>query len=149
MTFNGTVGTLTSSGSKCYLTTGTTKSFLIGKSAATTAWDGTMYFNENVWFEGVNLYAKSDENLKTIKDNVNIPIEKLIEIRKVYYNYLNNDVTDMGVIAQDIYKICPEIVYVNDDGYLAVAYNKLSVLALLAIDELNKRIKELENIIGE
>ena len=149
MTFNGTVGTLSSDGSKCYLMSGTTKSFLIGKSAATAAWDGTMYVNGNVWFEGVNLYASSDENLKTIKDNVSIPIEKLIEIRKVYYNYLNNDVIDMGVIAQDIYKICPEIVYINDEGYMSVAYNKLSVLALLAIDELNKRIRELENIIGE
>ena len=60
----------------------------------------------------------------------------------------------IGVSAQEIKEIYPEIVSENTDGYLSVAYDKLSVVALAAvdklddeIDELKERIQKLEKII--
>jgi hypothetical protein len=47
------------------------------------------------------------------------------------------------MIAQDIQKIYPELVY-EDGGHLSLAYDKLSVIALEAIDVLNEKNKELE-----
>ena len=119
---------------------------MIGKSTNTAGWAGTFYVNSNVWFEGSNLYASSDERLKNIKENAVFTLEDVSNIRKVYYTYKNDETNklELGVIAQDVQTICPQIVSVDDEGYLSVAYDKLSVVALSAIDELYQRVKKLE-----
>ena len=43
-------------------------------------------------------------------------------------------------------KYYPEIVNTDENGFMSVSYEKLSIVALAAIDKLNERIKELENI---
>jgi hypothetical protein len=132
------------------MTAATTKAFLIGKSSASTGWDGAMYVNGSVWFQGANLYASSDERLKKINKELNVTLDQLLEIRKVYYTYILNEEKniEVGTIAQDIQKICPELVDVSNEGYLSVAYNKLSLLAFAGIDELEKRILNLETKIN-
>jgi hypothetical protein len=52
------------------------------------------------------------------------------------------------MIAQDVQKIYPELVY-KDGGRLSLAYDKLSVIALEAIDVLNEKNKELEKRINK
>ena len=42
-------------------------------------------------------------------------------------------------------KIYPELVDKKDDGTLSVAYDRLNIIALSAIDELNARLKDLED----
>ena len=50
----------------------------------------------------------------------------------------------IGVIAQDMQKIYPELVYENNDGYLAVDYAKFSTVLLEAIKEQQKQIELLQ-----
>ena len=71
-------------------------------------------------------------------------------MRKVYFKWKNNSVSnnEIGMIAQDVQKIYPEIIYDNN-GQLSLAYDKLSVIALEAIDELYKKNQELERRIKE
>jgi hypothetical protein len=102
--------------------------------------------NGSVWFQGGNLYASSDERLKSIKGEVQVNLDELSNVRKVFYTFLSDETNkvELGVIAQDIQKICPEIVGVDENGYLSVAYDRLSILALSAIDDLYIRVKKLE-----
>ena len=91
-------------------------------------------------------FDTSDERLKNIVKPLDTDIDKLSEIRKIYFNYKDNDTEQkIGVIAQDVQKIYPEIVEENTDGMLTVDYSKLSVLALDAVDQLNQKNKELED----
>ena len=46
------------------------------------------------------------------------------------------------MIAQDVQKLYPELVNIDGD-HLSLAYDKLSVVALKAIDELYVLIKDL------
>jgi cell division protein FtsB len=61
----------------------------------------------------------------------------------------------IGTGAQSLQKIYPELVTEND-GILTVAYDKLSIIALAAIDklheenqELKERIEKLEQLVSK
>ena len=49
-----------------------------------------------------------------------------------------------GFIAQDVEKVFPEAVRTREDGYLAVDYEKMCVLAFQAIKELQQQVQQLE-----
>ena len=52
---------------------------------------------------------------------------------------------DVGVIAQEIESILPEVVTTRDSGYKAVKYEKLVPLLIEAIKELTDKVNKLEN----
>jgi hypothetical protein len=52
---------------------------------------------------------------------------------------------DIGVIAQEIEVIMPEVVTTRDSGYKAVKYEKLVPLLIEAIKDLQKQVDELKN----
>ena len=56
---------------------------------------------------------------------------------------------DIGVIAQEIESILPEIVTTRDNGYKAVKYEKLVALLIESNKELLKRIEVLESKINQ
>ena len=99
-------------------------------------------------------YASSDERLK---DNVKV-IEnasvKVSQLRGVEFDWNDKQEVhsghDVGVIAQDVEKVLPELVDTRKDGYKAVKYEKMVALLIEAIKDLqeeNKLIRsELENL---
>ena len=56
---------------------------------------------------------------------------------------------DVGVIAQQVQKILPQIVAERPDGYLAVQYEKLVALLIESTKELEKKYQVLEARIVE
>ena len=91
-------------------------------------------------------YESSDERLKSFKDPLKVDLEKLSKLRKNYFTFNDNpDKLEIGVSAQEIQSVYPEIVNEDENGMLSVAYDKLSVIALAAVDELNERLTNLEN----
>ena len=51
---------------------------------------------------------------------------------------------NIGCIAQDLQKICPEIVHEDKDGYLSIEETKLIYLLLQEVKELKKELKTLK-----
>ena len=92
------------------------------------------------------------DNLKPIED----PISKLRKLTgySFTWNELQNSYIgeDVGVVAQEVNEVLPEVVTVRDDGYLAVKYEKMIPLLIEAmkeqqdqIDELKEEIKKLRS----
>jgi len=87
---------------------------------------------------------------KRLKDNIK-PIKNAIDkIEKIGgYEFDWNDKQelyeghDVGVIAQEIEKVLPEVVETRADGYKAVDYKKIIPLLIQAIKEQQKQIDEL------
>lgn len=95
--------------------------------------------------------CSSDERLK---DNISVilnPIDKIKQIKGVEFDWNNKQSTfkghDIGVIAQDIEKVLPELVNTRDNGYKAVKYDKLTALLIEAIKQQQEEIEELKKII--
>ena len=55
-----------------------------------------------------------------------------------------NEGHDIGVIAQEIGVVLPEIVTTRDNGYMAVKYEKLVALLIQTNKELLNRVEALE-----
>ena len=107
--------------------------------------DGT-----GIYFKNYELFQTSDENLKTFTSEIDINFDNLATIKKGIYYWTDdpNKISDIGIGARSLEALYPEIVDEND-GVKTVAYNRLGVIALAAIDKLHLRVKELETEMKE
>ena len=60
------------------------------------------------------------------------------------YDWINNNKPSIGVIAQDIEKVLPEVVETNSNGLKSVSYGNIVGVLIEAIKEQQVRIEELE-----
>lgn len=113
----------------------------------TTGDTSTLITEQKCFIKGGYFYQQSDETLKDIISEYQLSLEQLHNIRKILYKWNNgtDNTVHLGVIAQDIEKIAPEIVSTDDSGIKSVSYGLLSVLALSAIDQLYDKIQLLES----
>lgn len=105
--------------------------------------------NNNIYANYI--YSESDERLKTFTKPIDINLDTLSGIKKSYFKFTGNpNKAHIGVSAQEIQKLYPEIVHENNEtGFLSVDYAKLSVVALAAVDKLNEEIKNLKEEINK
>ena len=99
---------------------------------------GAATFNNNVT-------AFSDERLKDNIETLEDGLAKVEQLRGV--TYTRDGKENIGVIAQEVEKILPEIVLTADDemGTKSVDYSRITAVLIEAVKELSARVKELEN----
>ena len=93
---------------------------------------------------GGNITAFSDERLKHEVMTIPDALEKVMLIRGVTYYRDNRMFREMGVIAQEVERVAPEVV-TDVRGLKAVAYGNLVGLLIEAIKELSDKVERLEN----
>jgi len=81
------------------------------------------------------------ENIKTIKSS----LDKVSRLRGVEFNKIGEDEKSIGVIAQEIEKVIPEVVKTDDEGMKSVAYGNISGLLIEAIKELKAEVDLLKS----
>lgn len=88
-----------------------------------------------------NLFTTSDEKIKTNIKTIDNALDKIINCRGVSFNYIDNSNKEqIGVIAQEIEKIIPEIVETNNNGFKNVNYLSIIGYLIEAIKDLNNKI---------
>jgi hypothetical protein len=164
--------------------------FVIGNGTSTTERNdaliilknGTTYFNgilnpytNNVYSLGSSSYRwttvyatngtinTSDARYKTNIQTIENPIDKIMGINGIRYNWNSNEYPDMnfdndthlGVLAQEVEEVLPELVFTDENGYKSVSYEKLTPVLIEAvkeqqeeITELKARLEALERILG-
>ena len=98
----------------------------------------------------VTAFASSDERYKDLITPIQNPNEKikLLSGNTFVWNdkhEIYKGKKDIGVIAQEVEKVLPEIVETRDNGYKAVKYEKIVALLIESNKELIKRVEELES----
>ena len=93
-------------------------------------------------------YASSDERFKDNITAIANPIDKLKAIGGYTFDWNNNQDTyrgrDIGVVAQEIQAVLPEIVVDRADGFKAVRYEKLVALLIEVAKDQQLQIDELK-----
>ena len=93
-------------------------------------------------------FASSDERLKDNITLIGSALDKVNQIGGYEFDWNGNSGHsghDVGVIAQEIEKVLPEVVTTRDNGYLAVRYEKIVALLINAIKEQQLQIDELKS----
>lgn len=91
-----------------------------------------------------NVTAYSDERLKTDIETITDALALVRQMRGVRYARRSDGAPGVGVVAQEMQKVVPEVVIGNDSGYLSVAYPNLVGVLIEAVKELAARVEELE-----
>ncbi len=98
-----------------------------------------------IWFWSI-ISWKNKTNIKTIEN----ALEKTLLLRGIEYNdiRIEPEKKEIGLIAQEVELIIPEVVRTNeDDGLKSVEYQYIVGSLVEAIKQLNNKVTNLENIL--
>jgi hypothetical protein len=84
-----------------------------------------------------DLVAVSDERKKTNIEPISNALDKVLQLTGITFDQIDgDDRRHAGVIAQEVEKVLPEVVYTDKDGMKSVAYGNIIGLLIEAIKEL-------------
>ena len=105
----------------------------------------------------ITAYYSSDARLKTNVVEISDALSKVNQIRGVEFDWTDEYIEkaggednyfvrkhDVGVIAQEIEKVLPEVVAEREDGIKAVKYDRIVALLIEAVKDLSKQVEELK-----
>ena len=106
----------------------------------------------------ITSYYSSDQSLKTNIKPISNALSKVMSISGVEFDWTDEYIEseggedgffirkhDVGVIAQEIEKVLPEVVAERDDGIKAVKYDRIVALLIEAVKELKQEVDTLKN----
>ncbi len=134
-------------------------SYYVGQPSLTT--EHNLYVNGAVIATAdVTAFSTSDRRLKENIKQIEKPLDKIKKINGVTFDWREltkeeedqkfqlNRGADIGVIAQEVEEVLPEIVTTREKtGYKAVKYEKLTALLIEAVKEQQTQIDELKALI--
>jgi hypothetical protein len=92
-----------------------------------------------------NVTAYSDERLKTDIEIITDPIGKILQLDGVTFTRIDSGQRGLGVIAQQVQRVLPELIVVDENGYLSVAYGNLTGLLIEGVKAHEHDISQLKS----
>jgi hypothetical protein len=98
--------------------------------------------------DGAGWTIPSDKRLKTNIVKIDDSLDKINKINGYTYNLINQSRQHLGVIAQEVNEIFPEVISYNNE-YMSVNYSELIPVLINSINALNNKVTLLENVIKD
>ena len=92
--------------------------------------------------------AWSDARLKENVEPLQDCLAKINQMQGVSYTFKPSGKSQVGLIAQEVLDIIPEVVELEND-YYSVSYPNLVAVLIEAVKELNSRVEDLERRVAE
>jgi hypothetical protein len=97
----------------------------------------------------------SDRKFKQNITPIDSALEKVAKLQGVTFTWNRTDYPrqffcegkQMGLIAQEVETVIPEVVLTDKEGFKSVAYDKLTAVLIEAVKELNKKLTSQDSII--
>jgi hypothetical protein len=91
-----------------------------------------------------NFNTTSDATLKTNVETLTGSLDAVKALRGVSYDWIESGGSEIGVIAQEVEAVLPDVVSTNDEGIKSVKYGNMVAVLIEAIKEQQLRIEALE-----
>jgi len=101
------------------------------------------FFGNGNYTASGSIDSASDLKLKTNVNTIENALDKVLKLRGVEFDRVDMEGHQIGLIAQEVEKIIPEVVHGNETK--SVSYGNLVGLLIEAIKELKKEINELKS----
>jgi len=113
---------------------------------------GNAVFAQDVTVQG-NFYTPSDNRLKTNIETLGNALQAIDSMRGVRFEYKDQKKyakgSKVGVIAQELMKVYPEMVTKGADGFFKVDYTQLTGVLIQAVKEQQQQMKQQQLEINE
>tara|TARA_Y100000593_G_scaffold44397_1_gene84740 strand:- start:9591 stop:11456 length:1866 start_codon:yes stop_codon:yes gene_type:complete len=86
----------------------------------------------------------SSERFKGNIQTIQSPLETVEKLRGVSFNWIENGKKEIGLIAEEVSKVLPEIVSFEDNRPAALDYPKLTALLIECVKEQQRKIEIME-----
>ena len=133
-----TLGTHTAGNYVATITNADSNVTVTGSGAETAA--VSIGLNNNISISGEitaqDVNSTSDLRLKMNINPIEGALDKVLKLAGVEFDWVNNNKRSIGVVAQQVEEVLPELVHTNDSGYKSVSYGNLTALLIEAIKEL-------------
>jgi hypothetical protein len=141
--FNGsadiTIANLVSGSSQITLSSTTGFGTYINQAVLTTS---------SPTFNAISCTSLTETSSERYKENIiqlNGSLNKVLNLRGVSYSRKENGTNEIGLIAEEVQKIIPEIITYDDNNQPdSVSYGRLSALLIEAMKEQHKQIQQLK-----
>ena len=89
--------------------------------------------------------STSDERVKTNIRPITNALDITEQLSGVRFNWKENNLPSLGLIAQEVEKVLPEVVNTDSEDMKSINYSSLVSLLVEAIKELNQKVENLTN----
>jgi len=120
----------------------------IGTSATTNILTVQQYSSTDPIADGWTTY--SSRRWKTNIETIREPLSKILALRGVSYDWIANGRHDIGLIAEEVGEVIPEVVVYEKNGVDAqsIDYARLVAVLIEAVKEQQRTISDLETDLG-
>ena len=109
--------------------------------------------NGNLWgswkLNGVPIATTSDIKLKTNIKPLENSLDKVLQLRGVEYDRTDYEVHQIGMIAQEVEQVIPDLVQEDSEGTKVLHYQNLTAVLVEAIKEQQEQINTLKQTVQE
>ena len=108
----------------------------------------------NIWTSGTvkatGFFYSSDVTLKKNVQEIETPLAKIMKLDGISFNWKDSGKKSIGLIAQDVVKVFPEIINTDEEtGLKTIEYAKLVAPLIEATKEQQKMIDEQRELINQ
>jgi len=104
----------------------------------------TMNCSTGAFTAAGTLTSNSDARLKTNVETITSALNKVLSLRGVMYDRISSGKREVGMIAQEVEEIIPELVVTDENGIKSLAYANTVAMLVEAIKEQQTQIDELK-----
>ena len=88
--------------------------------------------------------AFSDARVKENVETISNALDSVKQMRGVTYNKIGEEKQSVGVIAQELEEVVPQLVHTDEEGMKSVAYGNITAVLIEALKEQQAQIEELK-----
>jgi hypothetical protein len=105
--------------------------------------------NATATITGNDVVASSDIRLKYNIVTVDSALQKVLHLRGVYFTKTGSEKRNVGVIAQEVEEVLPEVVHTDSEGMKSVAYGNIVGLLIEGMKQQQEQIDKLIELLDQ